>query len=339
MHEYVGSIHLHSIYSDGGGTVREITAAARRAGLDYVVLTDHDTLRPRDDGWQGWRDGVLLVVGVEVTCRGRSHVLALNARNVAGLRWKPLRRVLFDLENQGAAAFIAHPHPADIMGISLKAGELVDWDVPGFSGLELWTFMHDICDRLTPWRMPSFLYTWPRYVRGPNPETLAHWDRMIRDRRFPVVGALDNHALAIPFLGKRFLSYEEGFRTLRTHVLAEELAGTRRDADLIVRAILGGRAFLALDLWADARGFRFEGETEGEAVLMGDERLLRGPVMLRALSPVPADLVILRDGLPAAKASGTVLEFRVDGPGVYRAEARLGGKPWVYTNPIYLRSG
>ena len=104
MHEYVGSIHLHSLYSDGGGTVREITAAARRAGLDYVVLTDHDTLRPRDDGWPGWRDGVLLMIGVEITCRGRSHVLALGAQNVAGLRWKPLRRVLFDLENQGAAA-------------------------------------------------------------------------------------------------------------------------------------------------------------------------------------------------------------------------------------------
>jgi len=338
MPEYVGSIHLHSLYSDGGGTVREITAAARRAGLDYVVLTDHDTLRPRDDGWPGWRDGVLLIIGVEVTCRGRSHVLALGAQNVAGLRWKPLRRVLFDLENQGAAAFIAHPHPADIMGISLKAGELVDWDVPGFTGLELWTFMHDICDRLTPWRMPSFIYTWRRSIRGPHPETLAHWDRMIRGRRFPVVGALDNHAMAIPFLGKRFLTYEEGFRTLRTHVLAEELAGTRQDADLIVRAIRAGRAFLALDLWADARGFRFEAETGGEAVLMGDERPWRGPVVLRARSPAPADLAILRDGFPVAKAFGTGLEFRADAPGAYRVEARLGGKPWVYTNPIYFRS-
>jgi len=338
MPEYVGSIHLHSLYSDGGGTVREITAAARRAGLDYVVLTDHDTLRPRDDLWPGWRDGVLLMIGVEITCRGRSHVIALGARNVAGLRWKPLRRVLFDLENQGAAAFIAHPHPAFIMGISLKAGELVDWDVPGFTGLELWTFMHDICDRLTPWRMPSFLYSWPRYVRGPHPQTLAQWDRMTRNRRFPIIGALDNHAIAIPFLGKRFLTYEEGFRTLRTHVLAEELAGTREDADLITRALGRGRAFLAMDLWADARGFRFEADDRGEAVLMGDERPWRGPVMLRVRSPVPADLAIICDGLPAAEASGTDLAFRADGPGVYRVEARLGGKPWVYTNPIYLRS-
>jgi hypothetical protein len=39
-----------------------------------------------------------------------------------------------------------------------------------------------------------------------------------------------------------------------------------------------------------------------------------------------------------AKAFGTGLEFRADAPGAYRVEARLGGKPWVYTNPIYLRS-
>ena len=330
MLEYVGAIHIHSCYSDGSGTLREITAAARKADLDFVVLTDHDTLRPREDGWQGWRDDVLLVTGIEVTCQHRSHVVVLGAKDVTGLRWKPLRRVLFDLQNQGASAFVAHAHPAHIMGISLKAGELHDWDVPGFAGVELWSFMHDICDGLTPWRIPSFVRTWQRFIRGPHPETMAHWDRVTAVRRFAAIGTLDNHAIVIPVIGARVLTYEVGFRTLRTHVLSEEWSGRPTDAAVLREALSAGRAFIALDLWADARGFRFEAET-------GGERPWRGPAVLRVRSPVTAGLRLLCDGKPVAEAEATTLEYRADRPGAYRVEARHAGRPWVYTNPIYLR--
>jgi hypothetical protein len=338
LHEYVGAIHLHSCYSDGSGTLREISAAAAMAGIDYVVLTDHDTLRPREDGWQGWRDGCLLVAAVEVTCHDRSHLVALGAREVANLQFKPLRRVLFDLQNQGAAVFVAHAHPARIMGISLKAGELLDWEIPGFTGVELWSFMHDICSGLMPWRIPSFIYTWRRSIRGPHPETVAHWDRITQWRRFAAIGSLDNHAMIMPVLGKRVLGYEEGFRTLRTHVLSEEWTGTPDDTARLADALCQGRAFLALDLEADARGFRFEADCAGETVQMGQERPWSGPAVLRVHSPVPAAITLLRSGAAVAQVTAADLEYRAETPGVYRVEARYAGRPWVYTNPIYLRA-
>jgi len=337
LHEYVGAVHLHSCYSDGSGTLREIAAAGGRAGLDYVVVTDHDTLRPREDGWQGWRDGVLLVPGVEITCRDRSHVVALGAAEVANLQFKPLRRVLFDLQNQGAAAFVAHAHPAHIMGISLKAGELLDWDIPGFTGVELWSFMHDICNGLMPWRIPSFIYTWRRRIRGPHPDTVAHWDRMTRHRRFAAIGSLDNHAMVMPVFGKQVLSYEEGFRTLRTHVFSREWTGRADDAGVLADALCQGRGFLALDLEADARGFRFEAESAGETIRMGEERPWTGPAVLRVHSPAPAAISLLRNGAAVAETTGTDLEHRAEEAGVYRVEARFEGRPWVYTNPVYLR--
>jgi hypothetical protein len=346
-HEYVGSLHLHSCYSDGSGTLREMTAAGARAGVDFFVLTEHDTLAGREDRWQGWHDGVLVIVGVEITCRERSHVVTFGPADVRGLRWKPLRRVLFDLKNQGAAAFVAHAHPAHIMGISLKAGELVDWEVPGFTGVEMWSFLHDICDGLTPWRAPSFIYTWRRYIRGPHPDTLAHWDRITQTRRFAGYGSLDNHAITLPIIGKQILTYEDGFRTLRTHVLTQELPGRPEDGDRVLEAICEGRSFVALDLRADARGFRFEADAPGETLPMGDgpretlqmgeERPWRGPTVLRIHSPHKADLSLLRNGVPVATSTATDLEFRAVEPGVYRVEARLAGKHWVYTNPIYLR--
>ena len=339
MREVAGAIHLHSCYSDGSGTLREITAAAARAGIDFLILTDHDTLRPASDGWQGWRDGVLVVVGAEITCRDRSHVVALGASDVETLRQKPLRRVLFDLASQGAVAIVAHAHPARIMGYPLKAGELLDWEVPGFAGVELWSFMHDICDGLTPWRIPSFLQTWRQRIGGPHPDTIAHWDRITQNRRFAAVGALDNHAVAMPVLGTRILPYEDVFRTLRTHVFCDRWPGGPEDADRLVDAIRRGRCFMALDLEADARGFRFEAERDGERLWMGEQHLWQGPTTLRVHSPVRAQLVVLHDGRRACVAETSALEHRAEGPGVYRVEARIDGRPWVYTNPIYLRPG
>jgi len=342
MHELVGAIHVHSVYSDGSGTVREITAAAARAGLDFLVLTDHDTRRAAEDAWQGWRDGVLVVVGVEVTCSHRTHVVVLGEADVRGLRFKPLRRVLFDLTRQGARALVAHAHPAHIMGISLKAGPLHEWEIPGFAGVELWSLMHDVCDRLTPWRIPSFPYTWRRRISGPHPETVAHWDRITQDRRFVAIGSLDNHAVAVPVVGKRILPYEEPFRALRTHVLVDEApAGETGDADRVVEAILAGRCFIALDETAEAGGFRFEGRPEdgGEPLAMGEERTWTGAVRLAVRSPHPARLLLRRNGRVAAEADeADALDHRAEGPGVYRAEAHLAGLPWVYTNPIYLRA-
>jgi hypothetical protein len=339
MPEHVGAIHVHSCYSDGSGTVREITAGARRAGLDFVVMTDHDTLRPREDGWEGWRDGVLLVLGVEVTCQFRSHVVVFGARDVTALRFKPLARVLFDLKNQGAAAFVAHAHPAKIMGYSMKGGELTDWEIEGFTGVEIWSFMHDICDQMTPWRVPSFLRDWPRRVRGPHAGTVAHWDRITAARQFPAVGSLDNHGFVVPVLGAQILPYEDGFRTLRTHVFAAECTGRREDAALITDAFCRGRAFVALDMLADSRGFRFEADVRrGELLEMGEEYPWPGAATFAVRSPVPAKLTLLCGGKPVAETVGRELKFPAQAAGVYRAEARLDGKPWVYTNPIYLRS-
>jgi hypothetical protein len=336
MPEYVGAVHVHSCYSDGSGTFREITAAARRAGLDFVVMTDHDTLRPREDGWEGWRDGVLLVLSVEVTCQFRSHVVVFGARDVTALRFKPLARVLFDLRNQGAVAFVAHAHPAKIMGYSMKGGELTDWEIEGFAGVELWSFMHDICDRMAPWRVPSFLRNWPRRVRGPHPDTVAHWDRTTAARRFPAVGSLDNHGFVVPVLGGQILSYEAGFRTLRTHVFAAECTGRREDAGLITDALCRGRAFVALDMLADARGFRFEADAGGRRLEMGEEHPWRGAATFEVRSPVASKLALLCGGKPVAETVGQELWYAAKEAGVYRAQARLDGRPWVYTNPIYL---
>lgn len=54
MFEYTGAIHVHSIFSDGSGDINEITQYANESGLDFVILTDHNTLRALHEGYEGW---------------------------------------------------------------------------------------------------------------------------------------------------------------------------------------------------------------------------------------------------------------------------------------------
>ena len=46
MYEYVGAIHIHSVYSDGTGKIEEIAKAAYDSDLDFIMMTDHNTLKP-----------------------------------------------------------------------------------------------------------------------------------------------------------------------------------------------------------------------------------------------------------------------------------------------------
>src|SRR3954452_7651957 len=61
-----GAYHVHTIRSDGHGDKAAVAAAAARAGLKFVILTDHgDGTRPPDQ--PAYVDGVLMLDGVEVS--------------------------------------------------------------------------------------------------------------------------------------------------------------------------------------------------------------------------------------------------------------------------------
>jgi hypothetical protein len=63
-----------------------------------------------------------------------------------------------------------------------------------------------------------------------------------------------------------------------------------------------------------------------------------GPATLRLRLPRPADVTLRRDGEPILTAAArTHVEHAVETPGAYRAEARVAGRLWLLSNPVYLR--
>src|ERR1044072_1991281 len=109
MHDLACVVHLHSLYSDGTGTVPEIARAARRAGVDVVLLTDHDTLEAKRQGEEGWHDGVLVLVGEEVTPAHGNHTLAFGIEREIAHRGLSGAEIAAAIRAAGGLSIAAHP--------------------------------------------------------------------------------------------------------------------------------------------------------------------------------------------------------------------------------------
>lgn len=130
--------------------------------------------------------------------------------------------------------------------------------------------------------------------------------------------------------------YENSLRHVGTHVLA---TGLTRDA--ICEALERGRAFVAFDGIADARGFDFaamQGETRHE---MGSRVPPSDGLKLVGKSPLPGHWRLFCSGQLIHEADGNPLEYAITAAGNYRVEVWLNVagelKPWVLSNPVYVR--
>jgi len=336
--EYVGCIHVHSSFSDGHTPAAEIFRIAAHVGLDFLVMTDHNTDACRRDGLTGWDGPLLRASAPEIGTRRRPHFLAFCLPALGALPDAAAHEAIEAATRQGAHCFIAHPHPARIRFYSGGYAPWLDWQTATFSGIEIWSYMHDVCDNVIPWHLFRLRRHHVELVHGPRPETLSLWDALCLERRVAGIGSLDNHARLIPLLGK-ILPHADVFRTLRTHVVCPALPADGAEAERALAACLAdGKAFIAMDAWADAAGFRVEAAGPGGTISLGQEAAYGPGWRLAVTSPARADLTVLRDGeVIAAQSECDGMELAADRPGVYRVEAAIQGRPWVFANPVYLR--
>jgi predicted metal-dependent phosphoesterase TrpH len=62
----VADLHVHTTNSDGTLTMETLPAAAKRAGVDVVAVTDHDRSHPTLDGPVTRVDGIEVIHGIEL---------------------------------------------------------------------------------------------------------------------------------------------------------------------------------------------------------------------------------------------------------------------------------
>jgi hypothetical protein len=342
VHDLACVIHLHSVHSDGTGTVPEIARAARRARVDVVMLTDHDTLEAHRRGEEGWHGNVLLLVGEEVSPLGRDHYLAFGIEEEIDHRGLDAAGICRAVRDAGGFGFAAHPFSRGSKRFRRPGMPFGGLDCDAIHGIELWSFVTDTAERLSS--LPEtvrFVAAPSRVLDHPPAENMRAWDELCRRRRVVAIGGLDAHQFGKrigPVVPLRVMAYHRSFRFVRTHVLCPEpLSGElERDRELVYDALREGRCYIAVDAVAPARGFKFEADD----LPMGAEAPA-GRRTLRVRTPLPARLRLLRDGAEIAGGNGMSLELEIEEPGVYRAEAlrRAKGRErtWILSNPVYLR--
>jgi|SaaInl4_135m_RNA_FD_contig_21_2613988_length_1926_multi_6_in_0_out_0_2 hypothetical protein len=344
LYDYAGAIHIHSTLSDGSGTVPEIVGDARAAGLDFIMLTDHEHLQARDLGYEGWHDDLLCLVGEEVTPRFHNHYLAfdIDAPVKGRGNWNQPQRFIDRVAEQDGLGFIAHPIGEDYPTRAM-ACPWMDWSVTGFTGIEVWSYMHDWA-RNVKWRnVPAAIAAPDKFIHGPHQRAVKMWDEIGQTRRVVAIGTLDIHAKKVPGIGlPRILPYSFAFKTIRTHVLLDaplDATDSQVAAKQVYDAIRAGHCFMAHDGFGDSTGFYFDAQRRGKVVaLMGDELPFTAGTRLHASVPDEAYICLLRDGHVIEEFEGKRLSYAITQPGVYRVEVRRRFKPWIFSNPIYVRT-
>jgi len=347
LYERIGNLHIHTRYSDGTGEHEELGRFAAQAGIDFLIVTDHNLYL---EGPQGWHDGVLLLVGEEVHNPARSHVnhyLAFGAGEELAPYADEPQRLVEATRERGGIGFIAHPYERASEFTDQPAINWVDWGVKGYNGLEIWNYMSEFKGYLADLPRTLLYAFWPKLaIGGPFPETLAKWDELATSGKVTAIGGSDAHAnlYRLGPIGRRVFSYLHLFRAVNTHVLLSEpwSGDATRDAELVYDALARGRAFVAYDALAFARGFRFWAEQGEETYMMGDEVQAQGPVCFRVEAPEAAHLRLMLNGFCVAQARGRELSYQGSTPGTYRVEAHrpylFRQRGWIYSNPIWVRT-
>jgi hypothetical protein len=342
-----GNLHMHTPFSDGTKSHQELARIAAEAGLDFIVITDHNVYQPGLDGWVG---DTLVLVGEEVHDPQRepqsSHTLCFDIQqDVAEHAANP--QALIDLVRaQGGFAFLAHPFERDVADFLPEPNiSWRDWDVAGYAGIELWNYMSEFKSALKS-KAHALLYAYAPalVISGPYPETLQKWDELLRVCPVAALGGSDAHGTVYHLgpLSRPVQPYDYLFRCINTHLLSEEpLSGELgHDRALIYGALQRGRGFLGYEQPGAIAGFAFWARSGGAEATMGEMLTLGNTLEIRIRLPAPARLRLLRDGRLVTESSGDRLTLMSHLPGVYRMEAYrwyAGRKRgWIFSNPIYV---
>ncbi len=340
--ELRGAWHVHTTHSDGRGTLEQVVRAAKEAGLQFVVVCDHNAITPTE---QGWHDGVLVVEATEASTRF-GHVVAVGvprALDAAERDGDPLAAIA----RLGGEAVLAHPfHPRRPFS---------GWGTGAWRGFELVsndTAWHEVvAERAVgkaalaaaelPWDGARAVLA----LSNDLSHERARFDAEVgaaraalprvrsggeADRRRPpkvLLCSADAHG---------YPSYAAAFQAFSMHVPVATTGDGAEDARRVAAALLDGRAACVFDGVAPASSVRLARAADAGAL----ELALRAPDLSRAR------FTLLRDGVPLGDAASpvpggdAVVRLSCGGaacaPGDYRVEGTWAGRTWIFTNPLTI---
>lgn len=347
MFEYIGALHMHSKFSDGSGEADKIAEIAGEVGLDFIILTDHNTLRALHEGYEKWYGNTLMLVGCELNDKvNKNHYLAMNIKETFSTR-QSAKEYVSKVKEAGGIGFIAHPHEERSSMKEHPPYPWTDWSIEDFTGIEIWNHMSEWMEGLTEQNKYNHFIHPLKSISAPPLITLKKWDELNLKRKVVGIGGIDAHAHKINLLGfveVEIFPYKVLFKSIRTHIITQKrLRSKKASVDeaktAIYNSLKHGRCFVANSYHGNAKGFKFIGENNGKIFQMGDTINKKGKVKLNVTLPnKTAEIRLIYNGKLISTVEDSEAVFIVNKVGIYRVEVYINTKAWIFSNHIRIEN-
>lgn len=311
-----GDPHVHTRYSDAlpWCTVKRQALACKKAGFDWVIITDHDDLldpiayareRLQCRAAEKMFD-IAVLLGEEVTTTGGDVLVYGAGRYIS--RWegssqKTGQELIDELRFSKGVCFLAHPFRCDIFGDH----RWKEWHVSGYTGLEILNGRCSEQKALEAW-------DWLAWERDDWKET--------GEQRWVGIGGSDAHHLF--GIGRKF-----------TFVFTD---GSKSHSS-IINALRSGYAVASNGPLVD---FTVKGKHLGETVTLHQgERIFlavrwpQGQRLDRLRVVMNGRAILEIDDITFHNSNSIQIPITIQDPGFIRIEAEEGNKI-AYTNPIFF---
>lgn len=354
FYDFSMAFHVHSTYSyDGGGSMQEIIEETEKAGIDILMLNEHNTTAPFDDGWEGWNGETLVLAGVEVSSpvghygyitRSMEYFPFAESENMVPMSMRGADSVFI---------FLCHPwHPRN------PIRNMTDEECAQCDGYEIFN-ASSMSRKAGAWQYAAvILWGWlfdnglTELMNYPE-ENIRHWNSILQHNWITGLGATDAHSnMKISRNFKiRSPSYYKSFQTVKMHMLPSKTLSGRdaRDKSLIIDCMKQGRVYIECGSYSNPKGFGYTAESDGNIATCGDTLWYGQTAVLTVTSPDTTDVLyrIYHNGKMLYEQRDGLVQYDLSEEGIYRAEVfQLRRKApffqqkerlWIITNPIILK--
>lgn len=354
-------LHVHSAFShDSRGTIEEILAAAKLAGVRVIMFSEHPAGHYDyvNDGHHGLKDGVLLIPGAET-----GGFLAYPKRSIQGEKTSSPQEFSNLVRGTDGLVFLCHLE------------ERMSWEIEGLTGSEIYNTHADFKDESkliaylrSPLNMLALVQPLTQYPQETYAalldypaDYLRRYDQLCQKARLTGVSANDAHhnqAFRARLLESGKIQLEDAFGKTLARLDPEniprlkEAVGDKKPGDLVFEldfdpyersfrhvsthlllheltednvreALQAGRAYVAFDWIADPTGFVLRADRGSDTWPMGSEVPFAADLRLRAEAPLEGAFKVVRDGEVIFEQTAHAIDVPVDKPGNYRVEVWL----------------
>lgn len=342
-----GAFHIHSSFSDGRGSIEEISRDAKRSNLDFVILADHGRPNLAASAATG-RIHDILLIGASEFSLNEGHLAAAGYRIPAYIFPPEAREAVAEVNRDRGISFVSHPFDRKIPWTGRQ--------VRDFTGIEIMS-LYQLARKVPFYKALIFPlkylfnsnYALTKLITYPEKE-LQLWDSLNKENKYYAIYALDAHAkLQISRKFQlNFPTYAAMFKILTIYVKSENdlQNDPLKAAAAIISAIRCGNFFNVIESLAPANGFEnYYLEKNGRLIDMGGEAQAPGGTLIFKLPfNFATNIVIKKDGKifkTFSANSKQQLSIPISQAGVYRTEVSLAGGrfsklPWIVANPFFV---